>query len=124
LRPFHAEVEIYTDCTDPSKPIYHDLHRLARAWPNYTGYLDSTPIESWTEKKRLWYWAVLKAKARGKLYEAENGEKASVTTKAKKSKKAVTTKDYIRFQPHLQKYESNAAKQKAYRARHAVTTKG
>jgi hypothetical protein len=99
--------------------------RLAKDFPGFTGYLNSTPIESWPEEKRLRRWSALKAAARRKLADWEHGKKrARVTTKArKKETRSVTTKTYTRFNPHPKKYASNAERQAAYRKRAAVTTK-
>jgi hypothetical protein len=110
------QVAFYTDCTEPGKPVYHDLWRLASTYPGFTGYLNSTPIESWPEAKRLRRWASLKAAARRKLTEFEG--RPVTTKKPAKATRPVTTKQaYKRFQPHPKKYSSNAARQKAYRAR-------
>jgi hypothetical protein len=110
-----------TDCTEPGKPVYHDLMRLASGYPSMTGYLNSTPIPSWTEEKRLRRWAALKASARKKLAEFERKyfRSEGVTTKpSRRSRARVTTKAYARFQPHPKKYKTNAERQAAYRKRH------
>ncbi|MFZ1975493.1 MAG: hypothetical protein WAU89_21800, partial [Candidatus Acidiferrales bacterium] len=40
------DVEIFANCSDD------DLMTLARTYPGYTGYTDSTPIASWTPEQR------------------------------------------------------------------------
>jgi hypothetical protein len=117
ITALRRQVAFYTDCTEPGKPVYHDLWRLASTYPGFTGYLNSTPIESWPEAKRLRRWASLKVAARRKLAQFEG--KRSVTTKkpAKRTRPVTTKETYKRFQPHPKKYSSNAARQKAYRAR-------
>jgi hypothetical protein len=123
LNWLRSQVSYYTDAPRESgKPLYHDLMRLARSYPGFTGYLNSTPIESWTEEKRLRRWCALKASARRRLAVFEHGSR--VTTKRKDRRPPrVTTKTYTRFNPHPKKYASNADRQAAYRRRLAVTTK-
>src|SRR6266851_4909901 len=123
LARLRSNVQKFTDCTEPGKPIYHDWKtHLARSHSTYTGYSNATPIGSWDEKKRLWYWSILKAKARRALEKFENGGTMAVTTKKGRARNAarVTTKKtrtYTRFNPHPKKYATDAARQKAYRAR-------
>ena len=123
LKPFRREVEYFRDCREPGKPIYHSLLHLAKKLPGFTGLINSTPVESWTEEKRLRRWAVLKAAAGRSLDEAVSGpgrknkRRAGVTTK--KPTRTVTTKTYTRFNPNPKKYSDNAARQRAYRARRA-----
>jgi hypothetical protein len=126
LRPFLREVEFFTDCTEPGKPVYRSLEKLAGRHATYTGYANATPIPSWDEARRVGYWKRLQWQARRALIHAQTGEwppgkKRSVTTKRGKRKVAgVATKTYERFQPNPKKFSSNAERQKAYRARTAL----
>jgi hypothetical protein len=80
-----------------------------RVW--FTGYDNSTPIPTWGYDEKLRFWR--QAQKREQLKNSP-----SVTTKRKRKKKeCVTTKTYVRFQPHPKKYASNAERQAAYRAR-------
>ena len=71
LRPWRREVEIYTDCAAPGKPVWHDDRRLVRTMSCYTGYTNSTPVASWTDKQKLTRWRFLKTRARTNLRRAE-----------------------------------------------------
>ena len=116
LCSFRREVEIYTDCVDPTKPIWHDDRRLVRTMQGYTGYVNCTTVETWTDEQKLKRWRFLKTHARRRLEKAIEGP--SVTTKRKsKAKARVTTKTYERVNPHPKKYATNAERQAAYRRR-------
>jgi hypothetical protein len=77
LKILRRDVETYSDCTEPDKPVYHDLYRLSRKHPTFTGYPNATPIWGWTEQKRLWYWGILKGQSRRRLREFEHGIRRS-----------------------------------------------
>jgi hypothetical protein len=84
LVTLRANVKYYTDCTEPGKPVYHSLSRLAMGMPGYTGYVNSTPIESWTEERRIQRWNGLKAAARKKLNDVEQGGQSGGGKKLRK----------------------------------------
>lgn len=85
LRILRQRVEFYTDCTEPGKPIYHSLARLAQGFSGYTGYLDSTPLESWTETQRNRRWYALKASAKRQLWDCEHGKTGKARRNARRN---------------------------------------
>ncbi len=90
LITLRSNVRVYTDCQEPGKPAYHSLSRLAVGYPGYTGYVNSKPIESWTEEKRLRRWADLKRRARRELEEFENGGPRPASRKKQKQRRGAT----------------------------------
>lgn len=126
LRPFRNAVKYFEDCLEPGKPIYHSLLKLASKLPGFTGLVNSTPVESWTEEQRIKKWRSLQKRAESELLRAVTGmtkaerkKAARVTTKARAAGSGcVTTKAaYTHYQPHPRKYRSNAERQRAYRER-------
>jgi hypothetical protein len=77
LITLRANVKFYTDCTEPGKPVYHSLSRLAHGMPGWTGYWNSTAVGEWTEEKRIRRWTGLKVSARKRLEEFEKGKRKS-----------------------------------------------
>jgi hypothetical protein len=63
-------VEIYTDCTEPGKPIWHEDRLLVRTMDGYTGYVEATGVATWTPGQKLKRWRFLQTRARNKLREA------------------------------------------------------
>ena len=84
LITLRADVKFYTDCTEPNKPPYHSLLRLAMGMPGFTGYVNSTAVESWDEPKRMRRWSMLKAWARKRLDEFENGKQRNAGRKTRR----------------------------------------
>ena len=70
LANLRYKVEYLRDCTEAGKPPWHDDMRLARDYPGFTGYINSTPVESWTPEKKLKRWRLMQERARDKLREA------------------------------------------------------
>ena len=73
LCSFRREVEIYTDCVDPTKPIWHDDRRLVRTMQGYTGYVNCSTVETWTDEQKLKRWRYFKTHARRRLEKAIEG---------------------------------------------------